>query len=30
VRGAAEVLSYDLNTAIGLLAGSWRARTVVL
>jgi glycosyltransferase involved in cell wall biosynthesis len=30
LRGAAEVLSYDLNTAIGLIAGSWRARTVVL
>jgi glycosyltransferase involved in cell wall biosynthesis len=29
-RGAAEVLSYDANTAAGLIAGSWRARTVVL
>jgi glycosyltransferase involved in cell wall biosynthesis len=29
-RGAAEVLSYDVNTAIGLIVGSWRARTVVL
>ncbi len=29
-RGAAEVLSYDANTAIGLVVGSWRARTVVL
>lgn len=30
VRGTAEVISYDINTAIGLVAGSWRARTVVL
>jgi glycosyltransferase involved in cell wall biosynthesis len=30
LRGAAEVLSYDVNTAIGLIVGSWRARTVVL
>lgn len=29
-RGAAEVVSYDLNTAIGLIAGSCRSRTVVL
>jgi glycosyltransferase involved in cell wall biosynthesis len=29
-RGAAEVISYDLNTAIGLIAGSCRSRTVVL
>ena len=29
-RGTAEVISYDINTAIGLVAGSWRARTVVL
>ena len=29
-RGAAEVISYDLSTAMGLIAGSWRARTVVL
>ena len=30
LRGIAEVVSYDVNTAIGLVAGSWRARTVVL
>jgi glycosyl transferase family 2 len=29
-RGAAEVISYDVNTAIGLIAGSCRSRTVVL
>lgn len=30
MRGAAEVISYDAAVLRGLLAGSWRARTVVL
>ncbi len=29
-RGAGEVVSYDINTAVGLIAGSCRSRTVVL